>query len=110
LCKSLLNLAKALQLVANKVDPAEGTFAYPICKELKAQYPLVEKMFDRINKGGDGVVSPPVTKSLAEPAVATYRLIILVEKEPREAEKWVRFFDRLEPLVGTAAYSTKLSV
>lgn len=108
--KSLLQLAKALQLVANKVDPAEGTFAYPILKELQAQYTLTAKIFEKINKGGDGVVSPPVTKSLAEPAVATYKLIVTAEKEEKEAERWKRFQDRLEPLLGTGEYTFKLSV
>ena len=66
--KSMLAVAKALQLVANEVDPSEESFAFPIRNELRSEHAVVAKLLRSIEALERGVPSPPVEKSLRDPA------------------------------------------
>ncbi len=75
MAKSMLALAKALQLVANQVDPSEDSFAFPIKDVLRDQYPQVVRIFTAVGTLQRGRPSPPVIKSLVDPARYIYILL-----------------------------------
>jgi hypothetical protein len=75
MARSLLALAKALQLIANRVDPGPDTFAAPVQAELRKQHDQVARIFAAVNALPRGRPSPPVEKSLSEPARYVCQLV-----------------------------------
>ena len=93
----LLELAKALQLISNRVDPAEHAFSYPIASKLRKQYEPVSQFFVKISEVGRGAVSPPVTKSLVAPARATIKAIKFCNLSPEAQAEYHEMSERLGP-------------
>lgn len=107
--RNLMELAKALQLIANRVDPAEHAFSYPIRADLQSMYRPVEKLFEKITNGGNGATSPPVTKSLEEPARATLKALKFCELQGDSLSKWQEFNERFGPFSSDEARSVSIS-
>jgi hypothetical protein len=80
MAKSMLTLAKALQLIANRVDPAADAFAAPVQAELRKQYDQVARIFAAVDAVPRGRPSPPVEKSLEDPARFVFLLVTNLPK------------------------------
>ena len=80
MAKSMLTLAKALQLIANRVDPAPEAFAHPAQAELRRQYDQVARIFAAVDALPKGRRSPPVEKSLLDPARFVCSLVLALPK------------------------------
>ena len=84
MAKSMLTLAKALQLIANRVDPGPDAFAAPIEAELRKQRDQMARIFAAVEAIPRGWPSPPVEKSLVDPARFVF---ILVSNLPELGDK-----------------------
>lgn len=71
--KALMSLAKTLQLIANGVDPSEGSFSYPIRKELlffqESMTRVCNRMIGAIEKTG----MKSIERILLEPAATFFK-------------------------------------
>ena len=105
--RSLLELAKALQLIANRVDPADNSFCKPIEADLRKEHKAVDKFFGKIWDGGKGAESPRVTKSLEQPARATVKALLLSHSDNPEffGAECARSWDRMMEKMGSISSS-----
>lgn len=69
--KSMVQTAKALQLVANRCDPMEDSFLAPIKEDLRALYPAVDALFEKVRARRSSSVRTlsMITEQLLEPCL-----------------------------------------
>ncbi len=80
---ALILLAKAVQLVANQVEPAEGSFFFKGADKLRSFYPLVDVFLAKIARGMPVV---HVSKSLVRQAGQLYAVVCQLTILPDSVE------------------------